>query len=310
MSAITIIGAAGAIGAAITTELVRRGGVEDLHLVDLRTNVLEADRIDLIESAVAADQRPPRVTVHDPHSAARADVPSDVVVCAATLGERPGQSRSSFAAMNWELLSSLGALIRHAAGDSGAVVLVTNPIDVMASRLAREQVIDDPQRITGYCMNDSTRMRVAVARQLGVEPHRVGAQALGLHGEVLVPMFSGVTLDGRRVELSDPQRAAVREELDTWFARWHSLESGRSSTRSTAVGVSLIVDTALRGGEALASASTNALPGLPDSVFIGLPVEFVDGRARARIPVHASDEEMAGLKAAAQRVLEMTDDLA
>ncbi|MFC7405732.1 lactate/malate family dehydrogenase [Georgenia alba] len=303
----TIIGAAGGIGASVTTELVRQGLFDVLHLVDVRTNVLEADRIDLRESAVVAGGVPPRITVHDPHSARELDRPSDLVICAATLGERPGRSRSSFAATNWELLESLAEPIRHAAGESGMVLVITNPIDAMAARLARAVGMRD--RIIGYSLNDSTRLRLAVADELGVTPDRVHAEALGVHGEELVPAFSRVRVDGEPVELAPEQRVRVVEAMDGWWERWHALNSGRSSTRSTAAGVAASV-TAMRQGRTLPmSVATDGIDYLPDDAFVGYPTSFAGGRAAPDTEVDLAGAERAELSAAAESVRRLADSL-
>ncbi|GGD30339.1 L-lactate dehydrogenase [Microbacterium faecale] len=308
MTSATIIGAAGGIGQTVAAEFVARDLFDELHLVDLRTNLLEADRIDLSEASVAAGHQPPHITVEDPHSALHALGSSDFVVCAATLGEKPGQSRSSFAQVNWELLISLVPLISQVAGEHGTVLLVTNPVDAMAERLAREETIPR-DRIIGYSVNDSTRLRVAIAAEVGVEPDRVQAHALGVHGEQLVPLYSGVRIDDEPVELDAGQRQRIDTWTEGWFARWHELKSGRSSIRSTAAGVASVVRATRSGAELPLSVSTDSVDFLPSSAFIGLPTSFAGGSAAVSDAFECTSEEKAALVEAATAVRDLAGQL-
>lgn len=307
MSTVTIIGAAGSIGSKVVESLHQRRRFDVYRLVDPRVNVLEALRIDLTEAAVAEDTEPASILVADP-SDAEGDEPSDLVICAATVGERSGQSRSSFASMNWKLLDSLRPVIETAAGDTGLVLLITNPVDVMAEALCRasERLRDD--QVLGYSTNDSTRMRVAVANELQVSPERVDAYALGLHGEQLVPIFSDVRVDGQVVALDSSQQARVVDHLDTWLDRWRSLEAGRSSTNATSAGASALVCAMREGRTAPVSISTTSLEFLPDDSHIAMPAVLTGNSVLPRIPA-VSDQERAGLVRAAERVKALADTL-
>ena len=311
METVTIIGAAGAIGSSIFVELHRQRLFKTFNLVDPRKNVLESYRIDLAEASIAASEESSNINVYEPKEAVGAGTASDLVICAATKGEKPGLSRSSFAAMNWELLRSLMPLIEAAVKPQGTVLLVSNPIDVLAARLARESAVLGANRILGYSLNDSTRLRAVMAMELGVDPKRVSAQALGMHGEVLVPLFSDAKVNGKPVDLSASQRERIVEWMDGWFDRWQELESGRSSTWSTAVGVALMV-TAMRGRQVMpTSIETSGVDFLPNGSFIALPAVLEPGRAYPD-PLFGQDldaEEREKLITAAEQVKAMSDGL-
>lgn len=308
MSTVTVVGAAGSIGSSVVEALYQRRLFDVYHFVDPRTNVLEALRIDLTEAAVAEKVAPASVVISGPEDADRNPVPSDLVVYAATAGERPGQSRSSFAGLNWGLLDSLRPVVEKAAGDTGLVLLITNPVDVMAEALCRASSQLGADRILGYSTNDSTRMRVAVAGEVGVSPDRVTAYALGVHGEQLVPIFSDVRVDGRQIELDSSQQARVVDHLDTWLDRWRSLESGRSSTCSTSAGAVSLVRAMREGHAEAASVSTDSVDFLTDDSHISMPVVLGKNAVMPEASVF-SDKERMGLARAAERVKSLADEL-
>lgn len=309
METVTVIGAAGAIGSSILGELHRQRLFKTFNLFDPRSNVLEALRIDLTEAAITSGDDPPRINIFDSEAGATNEISSDLVICAATLGEKPGLSRSSFAAMNWELLKSLVPLIEGAAGARGSVLLVTNPIDVMAARLAQETKMLDEDRIMGYSLNDSTRLRAAIAAELVVKVQRVSAQALGMHGEALVPMFSDVRVDGERVEISPARRERIMKWMDGWFDRWQSLGTGRSSTWSTGAGVAMTVQAMREERTMPVSIATTGVDFLPEGSFIALPGILQDGGVHVDGGFTAAFAEQERLVAAAERVRRMSADL-
>ncbi|GGH46866.1 lactate/malate family dehydrogenase [Microbacterium album] len=306
MTSVTIFGAAGGIGASIASELVGQRLFDELRLVDPRVNVLEADRIDLIEAALVAGGPALRVVVDD--GTASPEAPSELVICAATRGERLGESRSAAAAANWALLRSLAPALAAAAGDTGLILLVTNPVDAMAALLSREPGIGGPGRVLGYSLNDTTRLRAAIGRELSVDPARVDALALGLHGEQVVPLFSRVRVDDEPVALDAGQRARIVADFEGWFGRWHRLDSGRTSARATAAGVAELVRRLRDGRSFPTSTATDPVASLPGGSFVALPVTVAGGSA---VPddLDCDEDEHAALAEAALTVKRLVAEL-
>jgi malate dehydrogenase len=119
-------------------------------------------------------------------------------------------------------------------------VVVTNPVDPLVTRLHRRTGLDR-RSILGYTLNDSLRMRTGLAKAIGVPPGSVDAWVLGEHGDLSVPLYSRVEVDGRRIEPTDAQIAAAEQYLRTWYVKHVALDSGRSSTWTSGLGVSRMV---------------------------------------------------------------------
>ncbi|NKX52042.1 hypothetical protein HER39_16000, partial [Arthrobacter deserti] len=291
------IGAAGLIGSGVAERLAENGRTGDLYLIDLHENLVKAHAIDIAETQVIAGNTWTRL-----HAGPPADgTPVDLVTLAASTPEVPDGNRRDFLAANLRLLGTLAPTIRSLAGTGGIVLILSNPVDILADCLARIPGID-PHRICGYSLTDTIRFRMAVAREPGAHVGDVEALMLGEHGGHQVPLFESLTLAGSPVRLDAAQQARVMEDVNGWFARWSALKPGRSTGWATPAGVSQIVQAMADGSPHPAAVWTGDVPGLPGT-FIALPAAFDGARLAARpdlLPAGAA----AGLSAAAQSVAE------
>ncbi|HKP08005.1 MAG TPA: hypothetical protein VJU58_12195 [Microbacterium sp.] len=242
---VAILGASGLTGSGLASQLSQSEWCDEVVLFDLRRNILESHAIDLLESQIVTGRTRTKLTVADLDRAASVGQ-VDLVVVAASLPENPDGDRTAFLAGNLDVLAALVAPIEALAGTDGIVMILTNPADVLASVLAATSSIP-PQRIFGYCLNDSVRFAAAVARELGVDPSRVEACVLGEHGDGQVPLYSLLRLDGASLELDPAQRARVDADARGWFRRWSDLRPGRSSGWTTPVGALATIERLVQG---------------------------------------------------------------
>jgi malate/lactate dehydrogenase len=293
---IAVIGAAGLIGSGVVYQLALATIGNTIHLVDVKENVARAHAIDISEAQVLAGVRAPLLNVVNPTGTDSWEE-VDVVIVAASAPEVPGGDRRDFLAANLRLLRLLAPTIEKLSGHDGVVLLLSNPVDVLADCLHRITEIS-PDRILGYSINDSVRFQAAVAREMGIEPHRVRAQVLGEHGNGQVPCFSSVTVDGAPVTLTASQQERIREDIDGWFQRWSALEPGRSSGWTTPLGVVRMINMMARGETFPAAAWTAGAQGL-DEAFIALPVKMSSGKVTITDWQGSPEEQAALVKAAA-----------
>jgi malate/lactate dehydrogenase len=293
---IAVIGAAGLIGSGVVYQLALAGVGNTIQLVDVKENIARAHAIDISEAQVLAGVTAPRLNVVNP-AATDSWEEVDVVIVAASAPEVPGGDRRDFLAANLRLLRLLAPTIERLSGNDGIVLLLSNPVDVLAECLRRITAIS-PDRILGYSINDSVRFQASVARELGIEPHRVRAQVLGEHGKGQVPCFSSLRVDGAPVALSASQQEHIREDIDGWFHRWSALEPGRSSGWTTPLGVVRMIGMMARGETFPAAAWTAGARGF-DEAFIALPVTMSSGRAKLADWQGSPEEQAALVKAAA-----------
>lgn len=268
---VAVFGAAGLVGSGIVYELVMSGLPDRVVAIDSKENVLAAHAIDIREAALVGagtdtDAHTELVTGSPAELAELAD--TDVLVLAASRPESPGERRSSLGA-NLRLLREFVPAIGAAVGGGGVVLLVTNPVDILADALRRITRLD-PRQIVGYSLNDSIRFREAIGRELDVHPSDIEATVLGEHGVGHVPLFSRVRVNGEPVRLDRAARQRVAEDLDGWMTRWARLEPGRSSGWATPRGVLLTLRRMAAGQLLASSVASGAAYGLSDT-YVTLP---------------------------------------
>ena len=84
-----------------------------------------------------------------------------------------------------------------ASGFDGVIVMVSNPVDVMAwyawkrSGLPRTQVLG-----TGTAL-DTSRLKTIIGEETGLDPRNVGGFVMGEHGDSQFPAWSTVSLGGK-----------------------------------------------------------------------------------------------------------------
>jgi len=300
---VVIIGGGGGVGSATAFSLATGERSYDLVLTDTRPNMVTSHVMDL-ENAVALAPGSSTVRGGDVGDAADAGV---VVFCAAA-PLRLNTSRSVYLAENHAILAAALAELR-AVGFGGVLILLSNPVDPLLTWVHR-QGWPDRRRLIGYALNDSLRLRTAIAAGRGLHPRDVDAWVVGEHGAGQVPLFSRVSVHGVPVKLDEAERAAAKEYLDTWYARHVALDSGRTSTWSSGLGAAHLVR-ALSAGRDVVVPACVALEGEYgiDGVGVGVPAVLGRGGVTSVAEWDLEPAELDALRAAAKRVAAAADGL-
>ncbi len=227
-----IAGAGGGVGASVAFNLLLSPLQCELVLLDSRHEMLVSHAMDyeqVLEQGATG-------SVREGDYADLAD--ADVIVIAASAPLTVNTSRMVYLGANAAILAPL--LDELPTGWSGVLLIVTNPVDPLCTWVQRLTGLDR-RRVLGYTLNDSLRLRTAVGRALDVPAGRVRAWTIGEHGDLAVPLMDRIELDGRPVTLTERQRAQVSEFIEGWYVRHVALDSGRSSTWTSGLGVARMV---------------------------------------------------------------------
>lgn len=264
---IAVIGA-GHVGATAAFALMLRALTREIVLVDHDHARAAAEASDIADANALA--RPATIWAGDYADAAAARV---AVITAGT-ATQGAQSRL-------EVLSSSAAIVRSCvtqlcgAGFTGVLVIASNPVDLM-TMVALECSGLPPERVIGTgTLLDTSRLRVALAQQLGVAPNAVHAQVLGEHGDSEVALFSsarigGVTLAEFSPEGRDLDQPALTESVRTAA---YGLLAGKGYTSfGVAAAIVRICEAIVRDENALLPVSSRLTDpdGLPD-ICMSLP---------------------------------------
>ncbi|MGZ4354755.1 MAG: malate dehydrogenase [Gaiellaceae bacterium] len=291
---VTIVGGAGGVGASTAFNLVLMRGGSEIVLVDARPEMITSHVMDLDQTL---ELLPGCVVRGGDESDVR---DADVVVLLSAAPLTVGTSRLEYLARNASIAAELAGLLD--ASWPGVVVVVTNPVDPLVTLLQRRTGLDR-RRVLGYTINDSLRLRTGLSKALGVAPGSVDAWAIGEHGDLSVPLFDRVTVNGEPVRPTPEQAAAAEEYFRTWYVRHVALDSGRSSTWTSGLGVARMVE-ALLGGDGELWPVSLVLEGEYgiDGVAVTVPVTIGRGGAGQIHEWQLGARELAALHEAAELV--------
>ncbi len=234
---VTVIGAAGSVGAPAAFYIGVTGLIDELVLIDMRPNVVQQHALDM---STAMSEYGVKVTAGGHEDM----VGSDVVINAAGVPQGLIADRMEMLPKNIPLVRDVALAVKRYCPDA-FVITATNPIDALnyctwkAAGLDRHQVV-------GYSRNDSTRFREIIGRMKGVATNRVEATVVGEHGSTQVPLFSSARIDGAPVPFTDAEKQAVHAEIPTILRRYEELQSGRTAGWTSALGLAAVTRAVLQ----------------------------------------------------------------
>jgi len=235
----------------------------------------------------------------------------DVVVMTAGFPRKPGMSRSDLLKANADIVRPAAEAVKKHAPNA-TVVVVTNPLDVMAWLFWKTTGFPK-NRVVGMAgILDSARFRAFLAMELGVSGADVQAMVLGGHGDSMVPLPRYTTVGGIAVsELIPAERlnAIIQRTRDGGAEIVKLLKTG-SAYYAPAMSAVEMVEAILTDQKRLVPCSTllTGEYGLRD-LFIGVPVMLGAGGVEKIVELKLSAEETAALAKSGKDVADMIAEL-
>lgn len=177
MTVLSILGA-GRIGGEAAFLSAATGIADEIHLFDIDSPLLEAQRLDLLHTGldIIIDTNPENIRN------------SDIILFTAGMPRNPQiKTRADLLDVNIRVASEC---IRYIRGFDGIFITVTNPMDALNYYFCTKGGIEKSRCIGFGGQLDTARYR-RFLREKGINPNE-SAQALGEHGEYQVPVFSGL----------------------------------------------------------------------------------------------------------------------
>ncbi|WP_181692146.1 malate dehydrogenase [Natronomonas sp. LN261] len=267
MTKVSIIGAAGTVGAAAGYNIALRDVADELVFVDIpdqrETTIGQAADTN---HGVAYDSNTTVVQGEYEDTAG-----SDVVVITAGIPRQPGQTRIDLAGDNAPIMEDIGSSIDEY-NDEYVSVTTSNPVDLL-NRHLYESGDRDRHAVVGFGGRlDSARFRYVLSERFDVPVKNVEATILGEHGDAQVPVFSKVRVDG-----TDPDFEGEREEIlgDLQESAMDVIERKGATQWGPATGVAHMVEAIINDtGEVLpGSIVLDGEYGYEDTAF-GVPVKL------------------------------------
>ncbi len=186
----------GHVGSTAAHYIVANGFADDLVLIDINEDKVNADAIDF-EDAMANLPVHTNITVND-YSALK---DADVIISALgniKLQDNPNDDRFAELPFTSKAVKSVAQKIKDS-GFNGIIVAITNPVDVITS--IYQQITGLPKKhvIGTGTLLDSSRMKRAVAKELNLDPRSVTGFNLGEHGNSQFTAWSTVRVLSRPI---------------------------------------------------------------------------------------------------------------
>ena len=303
---VAVIGA-GNVGASAALYIAERG-LADVTLIDIVEGLPQGKALDILQ-ATPLWHRGGRVEGSNDLGAVAG---ADVVVMTAGFPRKPGMSRTDLLKANADIVRPAAEAVKRDA-PGAYVVVVTNPLDVMAHLFWK--VTGFPRaRVAGMAgILDSTRFRAFLAAELGVSGTDVQAMVLGGHGDSMVPLPRYTTVGGIPIIELLPQGriAEIAQRTRDGGAEIVKLLKTGSAYYAPAMSAVEMVEAILTDQKRLVpcSALLQGEYGMKD-LFLGVPVILGARGVEKIVELELSGDELAALRASGKQVIDSIAELA
>lgn len=237
---------------------------------------------------------------------------SDVVVITAGMPRKPGMSRDDLLSINAQIVGDVAAKVKQFCPDA-VVIMMSNPLDAMAQR-AWQVTGFPPERIVGQAgVLDAARFRAFIAKELSVSVEDISAMLLGGHGDTMVPLLGGVSVNGIPVsQLIPPERLAelVQHTRDGGAEIVSLLKTGGAYC-APGTAAAIMVESIVRDEKHLlpCSAYCDKQYGV-GGYFVGVPVVLGTGGVERIVEVELSPSEREAFQKSVNAVKGLVDAMA
>lgn len=305
MRKVSVIGG-GNVGASAAL-YVAESGLADVVLVDIVEGMPQGKALDLSQAGPVRGYDA-FVTGSNDFAAIEG---SDIVIQTAGFPRKPGMSRLDLLNANADIIRASAANIKKYAPNA-FVIVVTNPLDVMAYLMFRETGFP-ANRVMGMAgVLDATRFRTFVAMELEVSVNDVQCLVLGGHGDSMVPLPRYTTVAG--VPITELLAADVIERLVNRTANGGAEIVGLLKTGSAFYAPAA---SAVQMAEAILLDKKRMLPaavhltgqyGL-NEVFCGVPIKLGANGVEQIVELALTADELAALQKSGAEVRQGITDL-
>ncbi|MEF8806963.1 malate dehydrogenase [Natronomonas sp.] len=304
MTKVSVIGAAGTVGAAAGYNLALRDIVDELVFVDIpdqrETTIGQAADTN---HGIAYDSNTTVVQGDYEDTAG-----SDVVVITAGIPRQPGQTRIDLAGDNAPIMEDIGSSIDEH-NDDYVSITTSNPVDLL-NRHLYESGDRDRHKVIGFGGRlDSARFRYVLSERFDAPVKNVDATILGEHGDAQVPVFSKVRVDGTDPEFSADEKEEILGDLQE--SAMDVIERKGATQWGPATGVAHMVEAVLNDtGEVLpGSLVLDGEFGYEDTAF-GVPVKLGANGIEEVVEWDLDDYEEELMDEAAEKLSDQYDEIA
>jgi L-lactate dehydrogenase len=303
----------GFVGSTAAYAMVMQGIGRQIVLVDYKPERAQAEADDIYHAVPFAE---PLDIIAGDYAALEG---CRVVIVAAGVGQKPGETRLQLLGRNAEVFKQVIPSILKVAPEA-VLVVATNPVDIMThltARYAAEFGVPSSRVVGSGTTLDTARFRSLLARHVGVDARHVHAYVVGEHGDSEVLAWSLATVGSIKLDDFCREReltldAEIREKIDQNVRRaaYHIIAGKGATYYGIGSALARIVDVILHDQRAIMTVCTplEEVAGVKD-VTISVPKLLGGQGVIDAFPLPLNDDEQAKLHASAALIRAMIDDL-
>jgi L-lactate dehydrogenase len=302
----------GLVGSTAAYALAMRRSANEIVLIDANEKRSIAEAAD-IQHAV------PFIQAMDVYHGTYEDLKgSKVIIIAAGVGQKPGESRLLLLERNAIILKAIiPEAIKHA--PEAIFIIATNPVDILthlASEIAAEYGVPYSRVIGTGTTLDTARFRALLGRHLDVDAQHVHGYVIGEHGDSEVLVWSNIDIGGvplkdfakfRNATLDDSVKKAI--DSDVRNAAYKIIEGKGSTYYGIGGAIVRMVDVINRDNRAILSVCVRNedIEGIKD-VTLSLPHLISGSGDLGALPLQLNEFEKKELYKSAKIIRDKIDE--
>ncbi len=301
----------GMVGMSYAYSMLNQGVCDELVLIDVDKKRAEGEAMDLNHGLAFAGSN---MKIYAGEYADCAD--ADVVVIAAGVAQKPGETRLDLLQRNAEVFRSIINPITES-GFNGIFLVATNPVDIM-TRITCEISGFNPRRVlgTGTAL-DTARLRYLLGDYFGVDPRNMHAYVMGEHGDSEFVPWSQAMLATKPIldvcrdsggKFTEAEMENISEEVRT--AAYKIIDAKRATYYGIGMAMARITR-AILGDENSVLTVSAMLRGEynQNRVYVGVPCVVNRNGVRRVLEMNLTEEEQKKLDASCDTLRESFDSL-
>lgn len=205
MKKVTVIGA-GLVGSTSVYAMMLKEIADEIALVDLDDKRSNAEVLDIRHGFAEVS----KTVVKKGTYADCKD--SDIIVITAGVARKVGESRNDLLLKNSKIMESICNEIKST-GTNAIVVVVSNPVDVLANHVAKFLQMPKGRVFGTGCTLDTSRMVALLADKLNKPVSSIVAPVVGEHGDEQIVLWDEVRVDGKPANFSEEEKKQYAEDV-------------------------------------------------------------------------------------------------
>jgi len=297
---ISIIGA-GNVGSTLAKRVLE-ADIADVIILDIAKEMAQAKALDLMHSASAIGISRSIIGTDD-YACIKE---SNIIVITAGFPRQPGMSRADLIGKNSAIIKDVIKNIKvHS--PNAIVIVVTNPLDLMAFLAYKESGFDRNKVIGMAGALDTSRFAYIISKELKVPIDKVETIVLGQHSTEMVPIISHTKISGKplsKVASKETISKLIEELRQCGATIVKLLGKGSAYYAPSAAALKMVMEIALDKKEIIsASVLAQGKYGI-SGVYTGLPVRLGKNGIEEIVELKLDKDELEALKSSSEKAKE------